>query len=128
MQSLSCLLSLLLGLQKLVILSTALVIARSISHYSGESLADKCLSNVDATNHNSATVLLREASLTRLCSRSLHIVYSHLYLMTNQFLPEELSGLKHERYVIKWSEVGPPLSTAVSVLWPGWPNAGQVEL
>merc|ERR1719234_2838828 len=128
MQSLSSLLSLLLGLQKLVVLATALVIARSVSHYSGETLANKCLSNVDATNHNGATVLLREASLTRLCSRSLHIIYSHLNLMTNQFLPEELPGLKHEGYVIEWPEVGPPLSTAVSIFWPWWPYAGQVEL
>merc|ERR1719234_2457462 len=61
-QTLSSLLSLLLGLQKLIILATALIIACSISHYSGETLADKCLSNIDSTNHDGATVLLREAS------------------------------------------------------------------
>merc|ERR1719209_595231 len=127
MQTLPSLLSLLLCLQKLVILSTTLVITRSISHYSGETLADKCLSNVDPTNHDSATVFLREGSLTRLCSRSLHIIYSHLHLVTNQFFPEEFSGLKHEGDVIEWSEVRPPFGTAVSVLWPWWPDTCQVE-
>merc|ERR1719175_543218 len=122
MQTLPSLLCLLLRLQKLIVLATALVIARSISDYSGKTLADKCLSNIDPTNHDGATEFFRETSLARLCTCCLHIVYSHLHLMTNQFFPEELSGLKHERHIIKWSEVWSSLRAAVRVLGPWWPD------
>merc|ERR1719447_2443421 len=127
-QALPCFLSLLLCLQKLVVFAAAIIISLSVSDHCCQALADERLGNIDAADHDCAAELLWETALARLGARSLHIIYCHLHLVTNQLLPKKFPSLKHERHIIERSEVRPSLGAAVSVFGPGRPDRGQVQL
>ena len=96
METLLCLLHLLLCLQEIFVPAGPLIpaaylttVARLLGHHG--------LGHIDSTNDDGAASLLCKAKLS---SNSflglLNVVHSDLDLVTNPLLPQELSGIEHD--------------------------------